>query len=457
MGTMLHLYNTASRQVEPFLPHHPDRVQLFVCGPTVYDLSHAGHAKTYTQFDFIARYLGLMHDVQYLINITDVDDKIIRRAAETGRQPIELARDFESAFWEDMAWLRNRRVSKVARASDYIEEVVSQVTRLRDMGVAYQTSDGWYFDISQAPHYGYLSHAPYTESGVSRVETSQKRNSGDFALWKNAKPGEPVWDTPLGAGRPGWHIEDTAITERVFGPQYDIHGGALDLIFPHHEAELAQMETLSGLHPMVRSWLHTGFLTVNGEKMAKSAGNFTTIRQLRGEVEALTLRYVFLTQHYRSSFDLTETRLAEAKAVRTRVEAYWQQLGHDTNAEASAAVENLRGLFYNELDNDLNTPAAFAHLFDFIREANRLDRDHGLAMREFLQELNVLFEIFDADATPALTADLRELVETRAELRRARQWAAADAVRERLTAAGVTLEDTPDGTKIWRNGKLVAG
>jgi cysteinyl-tRNA synthetase len=455
---VLSLYNTASRQVEPLTVRHAGRVQLFVCGPTVYDASHAGHAKTYTQFDLLARYLARSYRVEYLMNITDVDDKIIQRAAALQTTPAALAARSEEAFWSDMAWIGNSAVTQVAHATDYMPQIIDQIQRLAEIGAAYQTADGWYFDISRASHYGYLSHAsPNDATAVTRVETSQKRNPGDFALWKAAKPGEPVWDSPLGAGRPGWHIEDTAITEAIFGPQYDIHGGALDLIFPHHEAELAQMETLSGLHPMVGHWVHTGVLTVDGEKMAKSVGNFTTIATLRERgVEARTLRYMFLTQHYRTSFDLSESRLDQAMAARSRVAAYWQQLGDGAQPDTKSAVAQLRAAFFEAMDDDLNTPVAFARLFEFLREANRTGADHGAPMRAFLTELNDLFEIFDAPQAVALDTKVQALVVERGQLRKARSWAEADTIRQQLTIAGYTLEDTPDGTQVWQGGVLLA-
>src|SRR3990167_2200903 len=304
------LHNTLSGSAEEFQPISPNEVKLFVCGPTVYDFDHLGHAKTYTQFDLVARalrYLG--YNVTYLQNITDIDDKIIVRAREKGVEPSVLAQEFEKYHIEDMEKLGNTSVTKYARATDYIPQIISQVRRLLEKGIAYKTSDGYYFDIKKFDAYGKLSgrQSLAPNDAVSRIdENPEKRNSGDFCLWKFKKEGEPFWPSTLGEGRPGWHIEDTAITEKEFGPQYDIHGGAMDLIFPHHEAEIAQMESISGAKPLVQYWLHTGFLNIKSEKMSKSLGNFLTIREvLEKGSSPMALRYYFLTAHYRTPMDFS--------------------------------------------------------------------------------------------------------------------------------------------------------
>src|SRR4051794_22905694 len=319
----LRVYNTLTREVEDFAPHDPALVRMFVCGPTVYDYSHAGHAKTYTQFDFIARYLGRRYQVRYLQNVTDIDDRIIARGAQGGVSARGLADSFQAAYHEEMGWLGNTAVTDTARALDHIPESVSQGQRLIAARAAYELDGGWYLALATFPAYGKLSGrmtvAP--EDSLSRIdEHDAKRNPGDFALWKRAKPGEPSWDTELGPGRPGWHIEDTAITEEFFGAQYDLHGGAGDLIFPHPEAGIAQMEKISGRVPLARYWMHTGLLRVDGTKMSKSLGNFTTIRELRERWDRRTLRYSFISHHYRSSMELTDELLESAQASRKRIE-----------------------------------------------------------------------------------------------------------------------------------------
>ena len=270
---MLKIYNTLSGKKEilkPFDATQGEKLKFFVCGPTVYDYSHLGHARTYIAFDIIAKYLKEKgYKVFYLQNITDIDDKIIKRAKEKDITAEKLAKNFEKEYLQDMKSLRIDSVTKYARATDHIKEIIAQIEILKEKGFAYQLADGIYYDISKFKNYGKFSRRTVlqAEDGVSRIdESKEKINKGDFCLWKFSKPDEPKWSSLWGPGRPGWHIEDTAITEKYFGPQYDMHGGGKDLIFPHHEAEIAQMEAISGKRPMVKYWIHAGFLTANGKK-----------------------------------------------------------------------------------------------------------------------------------------------------------------------------------------------
>ncbi|MDP2641212.1 MAG: cysteine--tRNA ligase, partial [Candidatus Yanofskybacteria bacterium] len=281
----MEIYNTLSGRKEVLKPRGSVRgkkFELFVCGITPYDLPHIGNARTYIFYDMMVRYLRSQgYEVSYLQNITDVDDKIILRAKELSMTPRQLARKFEREYMQSMKALGVKSVDSYQRATDNIPEIISQVERLLKKGYAYGAEDGVYYDISKFKDYGKLSGrtVQQAEDATSRIDESvKKRNRGDFALWKFSKKGEPAWPSLWGKGRPGWHIEDTAITEKHFGPQYDMHGGARDLIFPHHEAEIAQMEAVSGKKPLARYWVHTGFLTVGGEKMSKSLGNFVTVR-----------------------------------------------------------------------------------------------------------------------------------------------------------------------------------
>ncbi len=353
---------------------------MFVCGPTVYDLAHIGNAKTYTQFDLVARtlrYLG--YDVSYLQNITDIDDKIIARAAERGVSPEDIAAEYAERYLEDMESLNNVSVSQYALAHDYISQIESQVRRLVEKGFAYQISDGYYFDVKAFADYGQLSgrHALKADDAVSRIdENPEKKNPQDFCLWKFKKParphdssgaggeGEPSWASELGEGRPGWHIEDTAITETEFGSQYDLHGGAVDLIFPHHEAEIAQMEAVSGEKPFVKYWLHTGFLNVDGGKMSKSKGNFYTIRDIaeRG-YSPLSLRYLFLMSHYRTPVNFTWEALDAAQNAFEKLKRFVGPLSAVGEVDLAYKAE-----FIQKLENDFNTPQALAVLWTLVKD-----------------------------------------------------------------------------------------
>jgi cysteinyl-tRNA synthetase len=457
----LTLYNTITRRKEPFKPISPGRVRMFVCGPTVYDYSHAGHAKTYTQFDLLARYLRHHHGYQlhYAQNLTDVDDKIIRRAAETGVTPAQLAERFTAAYLRDMAALHNTSVDTYARAHDHIDQIVTQIQQLIAGGHAYRLDDGWYYDLSTFPRYGALSGRTEAqpEDALARIdEHAGKRQPGDFALWKARKPGEPFWDTPLGPGRPGWHIEDTAITDTLFGAQYDLHGGAVDLIFPHHEAEIAQMEAASGRTPMVGHWVHTGFLRVGGDKMAKSAGNSTTLRGLLERHDYRTLRYAFLSQHYRTEMELTDAVLTDACGARRRVENFARLVDLDraeSEADAQLAAQTREKVFAR-LDDDLDTPGALGALFVYIREQNSTGRPPGRSAVQLLRDIDALFDSFDLDShheqadTNAATLIQAALTRRRA-LREAGQYTQADAIRADLAAQGIMIDDTADGTR-WR-------
>jgi len=386
------LYNTLTGKLEEFEPIESGKVKVFVCGPTVYDFSHIGHGKTYTQFDTIVRALRYSdYEVSYVINITDIDDKIIKRAHERSMEPSALAEEYEKAYLEDMRSLNNTSADKYARAHDYIPEIKGQVKRLIEKGFAYKISDGYYFDTKSFSDYGKLSGRDTLKAGdaVSRIdENPEKKNPGDFCLWKFKKEGEPFWSADFGDGRPGWHIEDTAITETLLGQQYDIHGGAIDLIFPHHEAEIAQMESVSGKSPFVRYWLHSGFLNIKSEKMSKSLGNFLTIREVVEKgVSPSALRYYFLTAQYRTPMDFSWEGLEAAGNAFHKLEKFVASLPR------GGVVDTLyKNKFKEKLENDFNTPQALSVVWGLIKDkevsledklATILDFDKvlGLALR----------------------------------------------------------------------------
>jgi len=456
------VWNTLSRRAEVLEPLEPPRLRLFVCGPTVYDAAHLGHAKTYTQFDLIARHLRLRgFDVEYVQNITDIDDKIIARAHELGVTPAALAREEERRFREDMAALGNTSVDRYARASDFVAQIVSQVERLVAAGHAYELPDGWYFDIASFPDYGKLARRTKLgpEDSVSRVdENPLKRHPGDFALWKRRKPGEPYWDSALGEGRPGWHIEDTAITETLFGAQYDIHGGAVDLIFPHHEAEIAQMESISGRAPLARYWLHTGFLTLRDAKMAKSLGNVFTVRATLAETSPRALRFFLLSHRYRSPVEFDGGLLRSAASALRRLENFHVRLRDaEERGPQAREVRDVREAVLRALDDDFDTPAALAILFEFVREQNGRSRA-AAGSRAMLDDVDRVFGVLavepeTSDDDPWVSGE----VERRDRLRRERRFAEADAIRERLRERGILVEDTGGSSRWYREQRAPRG
>ncbi len=456
MGVVV--YNTLSRAKEPLEPVEPPRLRLFVCGPTVYDLSHLGHAKTYTQFDLVARHLRLRgFEVEYVQNVTDIDDRIIVRAAERGLSTEELSREFEAKYLEDMASLGNTSVDRHARATDFIDEIVSQVQRLIEGGHAYELPDGWYFDISSFPDYGKLAKRRElaADDSQSRIdENPLKKDPRDFALWKRPKEGEPTWDTPLGPGRPGWHIEDTAITEALLGAQYDIHGGAVDLIFPHHEAEIAQMESISGRAPLAKYWMHTGFLNLRATKMSKSLGNFFTVRDVLGTVEPRVLRFFLLSHHYRSPIEYDAELLDGAAASLRRIENFWLRLPDgDDGGEVAPEVAEARQRMLGALDDDFNAPGALAALYEFIGEQHRAERP-APGSRALLEDFDAVCAVLPRAAAAAGGAQDDEWitaeVERRQQLRAERKFAEADEIRDRLREMNVVIEDTAEGVRWHR-------
>ena len=449
---MLKLYNTLSREKEIFKPRQGKKIKLFVCGPTVYDSAHLGHARTYIAFDMIAKYLRERgYDIFYLQNITDIDDKIIKRAAERNIAPQKLARDFEKDYRNDMKALKVDGVTKYARATNYVKEILSQTKRLLNKGYAYQIKDGIYYDISKFKNYGKLSKRTTigAESAISRIDESLgKKNKGDFCLWKFSRPDEPKWKSPWGWGRPGWHIEDTAITEKFFGPQYDIHGGGRDLIFPHHEAEISQMEAVSNKAPLVKYWLHTGFLTVDSQKMSKSLGNFITIKDFLKNHSPRLLRFLIIKSAYRSPIDYNGSAILQAEKELGRIDEFVDSL----KTARTRLPQNIPWKletdkkFGNAMDDDFNTPRAIAIIFRLIRQKNSLNAKDVL---EFLRRADKFFNfIFWPKAKEKIPAELSRLAGQRQEYREKKEWHKADEIRKEMKKLGWTVEDTDEGPKV---------
>ena len=445
----MRIYDTLSGEKKELVqPKEPEKaLNLFVCGPTVYDHPHIGNARTFVFFDMFVKYLRSQGmKVFYLQNITNVDDKIIQRAIDEGTTWDAIAERYEKSFMEYNRRLGITNVDTFARSTEFIPQVIDQVKTLIKKGHAYKIeNDGWYFDLKTFPQYGKLSRRTMdnaetsVEQGTSRVDNSdKKRNAGDFCLWKFTKDvHEPSWQTDLGAGRPGWHIEDTATTEHFFGPQYDIHGGALDLKFPHHEAELTQQEAASGRTPFVNFWMHAGFLTVNGQKMSKSLGNFTTIDDVLKKMTADEFRMMLLMHHYRQPLDLTEQAITMAKDALhyLRVRILNSPFAKGSTAQPggiSASDKELKQEFELAMNDDFNTPRAIAAL----RQTND---------PEFIVSA---LESLGITATPHIPENVQKLVKARELSRASKQFADSDALRKQIEQLGYVVEDTPAGPLV---------
>ena len=458
---LIKIYNTMSKKKEKFIPLKHNRVNIFVCGPTVYDDSHIGHARTYIAFDVVARYLKYKgYSVFYLQNITDIDDKIIKRSQELGVNPLDLARKYEKLYLQDMKMLGVENVNLYARATEHLPEIIRQITTLLKKGFAYETSTGVYFDETKFEDFGKLSKRNIEDLNYHRISPdSTKRNPGDFALWKKRKD-LPLWNSPWGTGRPGWHIEDTAITGEYFGNRYDIHGGGLDLIFPHHEAEIAQMEASSGEKPMVNYWMHTGFLNVEGEKMSKSLGNFITIKELLKDYEPEIFRLFVISTHYRSPIDFSHRSLEQAnkniKKIRKfikNIEELQDNLLPETNEKDSYYIEKLestRNEFINAMNNDFNTPLALSIILNLIRDVNRdmntqkLSKNVLIKIKDLITELGEIlgFKFQMIKKGDEKTSELLELITNiREKLRSKKEWELSDEIRSKLAEIDIIIED----------------
>jgi len=443
-----------TRRLEEFTPSG-DEVKIYVCGITPYDHSHLGHAMSYIIFDVVRRYLEFRgHRVKHVQNYTDIDDRIIMRANSLGQPFDQVAATYIEEYEQEMRQLNITPAHIFPRATHEIPTIIEMTARLIEKGNAYQANGDVYFRVRSKSDYGKLSGRDVDElKAGARVEPGeQKEDPADFALWKGAKPGEPSWDSPWGNGRPGWHIECSAMSYRYLGATLDIHGGGQDLIFPHHENEIAQSEAYSGEQPFVRYWLHNGWLTFAEEKMSKSLGNIITIREGLEKYGSDGLRAFVLTSHYRAPLSYSEEALESGKRAAGRLRLAATLPGGD-GPPADVPVETYRERFLAAMDDDLNTAAALAALFDLARDINR-SRDEGRRIEEaqsLLHELSgvlglTLHETEDAmGAAPFI--DL--LIELRNDLRDAKQFELADRVRSRLAEAGITLEDGPDGTR-WR-------
>ncbi len=453
---MLHITNSLTRTKEAFLPLTPGRVRMYVCGMTVYDLCHLGHARVFVVFDMVTRWLRASgYEVEYVRNITDIDDKIIKRAQENGETPAQLTERFIAAMHEDERALGVLPPDHEPRATRYVAQMLSMVAQLEKNGLAYAAPNGdVYYSVRGFPGYGRLSGKSLDELRAGeRVEVDpSKRDPMDFVLWKAAKPGEPAWESPWGPGRPGWHIECSAMSAELLGRHFDIHGGGQDLQFPHHENEIAQSEGAHGC-AFVNYWLHNGFVRVDNEKMSKSLGNFFTIREVLQKYDPEVVRFFILRAHYRSPLNYSDAHLDDARGALTRLYTALRGASPDLAAvdwDAPAASR-----FRMAMDDDFNTPEALAVLFDLAGDANRGDAAAARLLRALGATLGLLQRDAEAFLKAGSTAggmpegEIEALIAARQAARKAKDFAESDRIRHVLAAAGIVLEDGAGGT-TWR-------
>ncbi|HEX7056613.1 MAG TPA: cysteine--tRNA ligase [Bacilli bacterium] len=468
----LSIYNTLTRKKEKFVPLEPGKVKMYVCGPTVYNYMHIGNARPLIVFDVVRKYLqAIGYDVHFVVNFTDVDDKLIRKAEETGLSVGELADKFIAAFYEDAQGLGVAKATVHPRVTENIPEIVAFVQGLVDKGFAYGKEGDVFFRTAKFPAYGRLSHQDLDELQLGiRIEVDEKKDDPrDFVLWKKAKPGEIKWDSPWGEGRPGWHIECSAMARKYLGETIDIHGGGQDLQFPHHECELAQSEALSG-QTFVKYWMHNGYININNEKMSKSLKNGIDVKALRALYTTQALRYFVLSAHYRSPLNFSDEVMRQAEQSVARIGNCLTNLRYRLDGLADAAqaqsaapadgafrkrVDAIMAQFHEKMQDDFNTPDAITALFDLVAETNQyLQQDDvsATALRhadESFRQMDAVLGILPHQNDAGLDEEIERLIKERAAARKAKNFARSDEIRDQLLTIGVILEDTPQGTR-WR-------
>ncbi|MEW9702662.1 cysteine--tRNA ligase [Paenibacillus sp. SI8] len=464
----LRVYNTLTRKKEEFIPIEPNKVKMYVCGPTVYNYIHIGNGRPVIFFDVVRRYLeSQKYEVSYITNFTDVDDKMIRKAEEMEVTVPQLAETFIQAFLEDIRALGVHEATLNPRVTENIQEIIDFIAALVDTDYAYESRGDVYYRTSKFAEYGKLSHQNLEELQYGiRIEVGdRKENPQDFVLWKSAKPGEIYWDSPWGQGRPGWHIECSAMVRKYLGETIDIHGGGQDLTFPHHECEIAQTEAVTG-HPMANYWLHNAFLNIDNEKMSKSLGNGILIRDLIKQIKPQVFRFFMLSAHYRNPLNFSDESLKQAANGLERIQNAYDNLKHRL-ATASASQEGeievkltervaaIARQFDDKMDDDFNTPDAITAVFDLVAEANlylQQERVSAVALQHFLNQLQAFDQVLgllSQVAEELLDEEVEQLIVDRTEARKSKNWARADEIRDLLTEKGIFLEDTPQGIR-WR-------
>ncbi len=471
------IYNTLTRKKEEFTPLDDNTVRMYVCGPTVYNYIHIGNARSAVAFDTIRRYLEFKgYNVIYVSNYTDVDDKMIKRANEMGISVAEVAKKFIAEYERDADLLNLKRPTYIPRATEVIPEIIDMIKRIKKAGYAYVTEDGVYFDVRKKKDYGKLSKIDREslKAGARVEKDEKKKNPEDFALWKFKKPGEPYWDSPWGEGRPGWHAECSVMSYKYLGPVFDIHGGGQDLIFPHHENEIAQSEIAYGVDQHVRFWLHNGFVTMDKVKMSKSLGNIVRARQVLTEFDPEAVRLFLSSTHYRQPIDFTEEQIRQwetnleriyetIKVIDERIEYLLNNEPQSENEHDKILIEELEKMkkeFIEAMDDDFNSPKAFAVLFPMTKTVRKQapEANSSWILHTVKYELMRHFEVFGlgfrritttkkvskGDKTTEL---VEKILELREQARKSKDYKTADAIRDMLKDVGITVSDTPDGPK----------
>ncbi len=454
------LYNTQSRKKEDFAPLEQGKLKLYSCGPTVYDYFHIGNARAFIFFDVVRRYFEYLdYEVTYVQNITDIDDKIIEKAINEGRDYSEIADRYASAFLEDSAALGIKKPHAQPRATEMMPQIIELIDTLVKKGYAYESGGDVYFDTSALKEYGSLSGKQIEEqmAGARVAENLNKRHAADFTLWKKSKPGEPIWQSPWGEGRPGWHTECVVMSQHYLGESFDIHGGGIDLVFPHHENENAQAMALTG-KPLARYWMHNGFLNIDGEKMSKSLKNFFTARDILKEYDKEAIRFFFLSKHYRSPIDFTRELIEEShRAVQNFHKALesFDVKALEQRESMATGMPEVEMQFREAMDDDFNTAKAIALMFDLSRKCkdqslNRTEQEAAAALLLKLGKVLGFFELEPARKEaemPDISKKLIELIiDYRKEARAAKQWAVSDKIRDDLMSLGIEIKDGPEGS-----------
>jgi len=462
----LHIYNTMNRTKELFEPLEAGKVRMYTCGPTVYDYIHVGNARPVIFFDVVRRYLETIgYEVNYVTNFTDVDDKLIRKAEQLGTTVPEVAERYIQAFNEDIEGLGVRPATMNPRVTENIAEIVEFIQKLVDQDFAYASQGDVYFRTQKFKDYGKLSHQNIEELQFGiRIEVDErKENAEDFVLWKGAKPGEIYWNSPWGNGRPGWHIECSAMVKRYLGDTLDIHGGGQDLQFPHHECEIAQSESVTG-KSLANYWMHNGYINIDNEKMSKSLGNGISVVELRKKYKAPVLRYFMLSGHYRNPLNFTEEVMAQAENSVSRIENAYANLQHrlrsavdpgEASEELTERLSHIREQFHAKMDDDFNTADAITAWFDLVSETNQV-LQRAIVKAGELQAIAALFDHFndvlglvENKSEELLDEEIENLIAERVDARKSKNWARADEIRDLLAEQNIVLEDTPQGMR-WR-------